>query len=95
MDVFLTYLAIHDFVSLGDVESLGDVAASQDVDDGLLVGAGALHGGVQRLGVLSGVVRVRAIHRGLALTHKRPHYSHALGDLRVNLSVTFIHNTIS
>lgn len=60
-------LAVHCFKFVCNFQSLYDTSMSQDVDDGLLIGTEALHGGSQKAGVLLGIERFGRIHGRRAL----------------------------
>lgn len=66
----MTYLSIVGLEGFSDLEALHDTAAAQHVDDGLLVGAKALHRLAERLGIRVRVERLRRVHRGGALSPK-------------------------
>lgn len=72
--IFLnTHLSIVGLEGLCDLQPLDNAAAAEHVDDGLLVGAKALHRLAQGLSVRRGVKRLRGVHRGGAL-HTKENY---------------------
>jgi len=60
-------LAVRGLEGLGDLQTLDNAAPGQDLDDGLLVGAEALHGLAQNGRILDGIEGIRRVDGGRAL----------------------------